>query len=145
MKLALLMIVWDWSVSWKGELIILHELWTAPRPEFQWSFAAIQKVNFSTILCLQIQSCNNASWVRGAPSGTKFNRTKSDWFDEGTFEYFFNDILLPRIKKQEGAYAMIGDNLSSHIGESVVRKRERHNVKLSSYAFYQILRILHSP
>ena len=66
--------------------------------------------------------------MRGAPPGTKFNRTKSDWFDEGTFEYFFNDILLHRIKKQEGAYAMIGDNLSSHISESVVRKYERHDV-----------------
>ena len=69
------------------------------------------------------------SWVRGAPPGTKFNRTKSGWFDERTFEFFFNNILLPRIKKQESAHAMIGDNLSSHISESVVRKCERHNVK----------------
>ena len=69
------------------------------------------------------------SWVRGAPPGTKFNRTKSGWFDGGTFECFFNDILLPIIKKQEGAHAMIGDILSSHISESVVRKCERHNVK----------------
>ena len=68
------------------------------------------------------------SWVRSAPPGTKFIRTKSGWFDEGTFECFFSDILLPRIKKQEGAHAMIGDNLSSHISESVVRKCERHNV-----------------
>ena len=69
------------------------------------------------------------SWVRGTPPGTKFSRTKSGWFDEGTFKCFFNDILLPRIKKQEGAHAMIGDNLSSHISESVVRKCERHDVK----------------
>ena len=67
--------------------------------------------------------------MRGAPPGTKFNRTKSGWFDEGTLECFFNDILLPRIKKQEGAHAMIGENLSSHISESVVRKCERRNVK----------------
>ena len=66
------------------------------------------------------------SWVRGAPPGTKFNRTKSGWFDEGTFESFFSDILLPRIKEQEG---VIGDNLSSLFSESVVRKCERHNVK----------------
>ena len=69
------------------------------------------------------------SWVRGAPPGTKFNRTKSGWFDEGTFECFFNDILLPRMKKQEGVHVMIGDNLSSHISESVVRKCERHQIK----------------
>ena len=69
------------------------------------------------------------SWVRGAPPGTKFNRIKTGWFDEGTFECFFNDILLPRLKKQEGAHAMIGDKLSSHISESVVSKCETHNVK----------------
>ena len=69
------------------------------------------------------------SWVRGAPPGTKFNRTRSGWFDKGTFECFFNDILLPRIKKQDSAHAMIGDNLSSHISESVVRKCEKHNIK----------------
>ena len=69
------------------------------------------------------------SWVRGAPPGTTFNRTKSGLFDEETFKCFFNDILLSRIKKQECAQAMIGNNLSSHISESVVRKCERHNVK----------------
>ena len=37
------------------------------------------------------------SWMRSAPPGTKFNRTKSGWFDEGTFGCFFSDILLPRI------------------------------------------------
>ena len=81
------------------------------------------------------------SWVRGAPPGTKFNRTKSGWFDEGTFERFFNDILIPGIKKQEGAHAMIGDNLSSHI--SAVRSVK--GTMLSSYAFHRILHILHSP
>ena len=67
--------------------------------------------------------------MRGAPPGTKFNRTKSGWFDERTFECFLNDILLPRIKKQEGAHAMIWYNLPSRISESVVRKCERYNVK----------------
>ena len=33
------------------------------------------------------------SWMRGAPPGIKFNRTKSGWFDEGTFKCFFNDML----------------------------------------------------
>ena len=64
--------------------------------------------------------------MRGAPPGTKFNRTKSGWFDEGTLECFFNDILLPRIKKQEGAHAM---KIYPLISVSVVRKYERRNVK----------------
>ena len=69
------------------------------------------------------------SCVRRAPPGTKFNQTKSGWFDEGTFECFFNDILLTRIKKQEGVYEMIADTLSSHISESVARKSEGHQIK----------------
>ena len=32
-------------------------------------------------------------------------------------------------KKQEVAHAMIGDNLSYHVSENVVRKCERHNAK----------------
>ena len=28
------------------------------------------------------------SWVRGAQPGTKFNHTKSEWFDERTFECY---------------------------------------------------------
>ena len=83
------------------------------------------------------------SWVRGAPPGTKFNRTKSGWFDGGTFECFFNDILLPIIKKQEGAHAMIGI-FYPPISVKVLWESVKGTM-LSSYAFNQILHTLHSP
>ena len=69
------------------------------------------------------------SWIRGAPPGTKLNRSKSGWFDEGLFESFFNDLLLPKLKKQEGIHAIIGDNLLSHFSESVIRKCQKYQIK----------------
>ena len=66
------------------------------------------------------------SWIRGAPPGTKFNRSKSG---EGLFESFFNDLLLPRLKKQEGIHTIIGDNLSSHFSESIIRKCLKYQIK----------------
>ena len=60
---------------------------------------------------------------------TRFNRSQSGWFDEGIFESFFNDLLLPELKKQEGKKIIIGDNLSSHLSESVIRKCERYDIK----------------
>ena len=69
------------------------------------------------------------SWVRGGPEGCRYNRSKSGWFDETLFENWFNDVLLPRMKKQTGTKVMIGDNLSSHISEAVVRKCLKYNIK----------------
>lgn len=69
------------------------------------------------------------AWVRGAPPGTKFSRSKSGWFDEGIFEKWFNDMLLPELKKQNGKKVIIGDNLSSHISELVIRKCEKYDIK----------------
>ena len=69
------------------------------------------------------------TWIRGAPEGTKFNRSVSGWFDEGIFECFFNDMLLPRMKNQDGTKVMIGDNLLSHISELVIRSCQKHNIR----------------
>ena len=69
------------------------------------------------------------SWVRNAPKGSKFNRSKSGWFDEAIFKNFFNVLLLPRMKKQKGTKVMIGDNLSSHISEDVIRKCSCYDIK----------------
>ena len=67
--------------------------------------------------------------IRGAPEGTKFNRSVSGWFNEGIFECFFNDMLLPRMKNQDGTKVMIGDNLSSHISELVICRCQKYNIR----------------
>ena len=69
------------------------------------------------------------SWIRGGPEGARYNRSVSGWFDETLFESWFNDILLPRLKKQDGTKVIIGDNLSSHLSESVIRQCRKHNIK----------------
>lgn len=60
---------------------------------------------------------------------TKFHRSESGWFDEGTFKKFFDDILLPRLKKQDGTKVMIGDNLSSHFSSDVIEKCGKNKIK----------------
>ena len=70
------------------------------------------------------------SWVRGGPEGARYNRSKSGWFDESIFENWFNAMLLPRLKQQDGTKIMIGDNLSSHLSEAVIRSCAKHQIKL---------------
>lgn len=56
-------------------------------------------------------------------------RTKSGWFDAGTFEDWFMTTLLPRLKKLPGVKVVIGDNLSSHINLEIVKACEDNDIK----------------
>ena len=40
-----------------------------------------------------------SSWVRKGPKGARYNRSKSGWFDETTFQDWFFSMLLPDLKK----------------------------------------------
>ena len=68
------------------------------------------------------------TWTEGGPAGTRYNRSKSRWFDQTCFEDWFLSLLLPRLKRQEGKKVMIGDNLSSHISQQVLQKCEENNI-----------------
>jgi hypothetical protein len=69
------------------------------------------------------------SWIRGGPKGARYNRTKSGWFDETTFTDCFFSMVLPRLKKQSGQKILIGDNLSSHLSETVVEACNDNNIR----------------
>ena len=69
-----------------------------------------------------------STWTEGGPAGTRYNRSKSGWFDQTCFEDWFLSLLLPRLKRQEGKKVMIGDNLSSHISQQVLQKCEENNI-----------------
>lgn len=69
------------------------------------------------------------SWVNGGPKGTRFNRTTSGWFDQRTFEDWFEYQALPILKKQDGKKLLIGDNLSSHLSIKVVQLCEENNIR----------------
>ena len=69
------------------------------------------------------------SWCCGGPKGSRFNRSKSGWFNEETFEDWFKTTALLCLKKQSGPKVLIGDNLSSHLSEEVVNLCNQHNIK----------------
>lgn len=69
-------------------------------------------------------------WTERGPAGTKYDCSKSGWFDSVTFENWFNRILLPHAKKKNGPKVILCDNLSSHLNKSVIEKCRRYDIKL---------------
>ena len=54
-------------------------------------------------------------WTENSPKGSQYNRSKLGWFDAICFEDFFENLLLPTVKKKNGKKVIISDNLLSHI------------------------------
>ena len=69
------------------------------------------------------------TWVEGGPPGTRFNRSKSGWFDARIFEDWFEFLMLPILRKQTGTKILLGDNLSSHLSSHVLTLCQQNNVK----------------
>lgn len=68
------------------------------------------------------------TWTENGPPGTRYNRTKSGWFDARCFEDWFMFTMLPLLKKQAAKTVLIGDNLSSHINPQVIAECEANNI-----------------
>lgn len=68
-------------------------------------------------------------WTEGGPAGTRYNRTKSGWFDSTAYTDWFSKVFLPAVRRQEGRKIIIGDNLSSHFTEDVLRLADEHNIE----------------
>lgn len=70
------------------------------------------------------------TWVQGGPKNTRYNRSKSGWFDSALFEDWFLTVVLPYFKKlDDGPKVMIGDNLASHISLRVIQECQKHGIK----------------
>lgn len=69
-----------------------------------------------------------SEWVLGGPRGSRFNHTRSGWFDSTLFEDYFNTIILVWANSLPGKKVIICDNLSSHLNVSVIEMCERHNI-----------------
>lgn len=68
-------------------------------------------------------------WCIGGPPNTRYNRTKSGWFDGVTFMNWFETVVVPWAKKLSGTKVIIGDNLSSHLNIEVLRNCQRLGIK----------------
>lgn len=71
------------------------------------------------------------SWVLGGPLNTRYNRTKSGWFDSHCFSDWFDKVALPYFARLENDQPriLIGDNLASHISANILTKCEHNNIK----------------
>jgi|UniRef100_A0A2S2QDD5 hypothetical protein len=54
-------------------------------------------------------------WIIGDPKNSKFNRSKSGWFDSNYFEDWLLKTVIPYFKNKPDKKILIGDNLSSHL------------------------------
>lgn len=68
-------------------------------------------------------------WTLNGPKGSRFNRSKSGWFDSLLFEDWFESIIVPWAENKIGAKVLIGDNLASHINPKIVTHCEENNIR----------------
>ena len=68
-------------------------------------------------------------WVEGGPPNARCDRSKSGWFDETTFTDWFFKLMLPKLRRLEGRKVLIGDNLSSHLSESVINTIQYNTIQ----------------
>lgn len=71
------------------------------------------------------------TWMSGGPEKTRYQSTKSGWFDGPTFEDWFIQLFLPYVKRNRSSkpVALIGDNLSSHISFEIVRLCSENDIR----------------
>ncbi|CAG5056515.1 unnamed protein product [Parnassius apollo] len=70
-----------------------------------------------------------SEWIQGGPRGTRYNRTRSVWFDSFVFEDYFNTTIMDWAKSLPGKEVIICDNLLSHLNVSVIELCECHNIQ----------------
>ncbi|CAK1583545.1 unnamed protein product [Parnassius mnemosyne] len=70
-----------------------------------------------------------SEWIQGGPRGTRYNCTRSGWFDSFVFEDYFNTIIMDWAKSLPSKKVVICDNLSSHLNVSVIELCECHNIQ----------------
>ena len=67
-------------------------------------------------------------WLDGGERQWRYNRTTSGWFDQMSFEDWFEKVIVPYCKEREGKKLIIGDNLASHLSPRVVQLCLENNI-----------------
>ncbi|KAG5883379.1 hypothetical protein JTB14_018139 [Gonioctena quinquepunctata] len=68
------------------------------------------------------------SWTTGGPPRTRYNRSKSGWFDSYCFEDWVHSIAIPYLRKLPGKKILIGDNLSPHLSIKSIEECFANNI-----------------
>ncbi|KAK3765045.1 hypothetical protein RRG08_023563 [Elysia crispata] len=68
------------------------------------------------------------TWRQGGPPRTRYNRSRSGWFDHICFYDWFSTVAIPYCRKLPGRKVLIGDNLSSHFSNQILQECEDNNI-----------------
>ena len=68
------------------------------------------------------------TWTKGGPRNTRYNRTKSGWFNTTTFADWFEFSFIPHCPTLNGRKLILGDNLSSHFSKQFLELSEQNNI-----------------
>ncbi|KAE8741228.1 hypothetical protein FOCC_FOCC013243 [Frankliniella occidentalis] len=69
------------------------------------------------------------TWTTDGPPATRYNRSKSGWFDMAIFEDWFRTTLFSWAESVDGDEVVIGDNVSSHFSKRVFEMCSEHKIK----------------
>lgn len=67
-------------------------------------------------------------WIVGGPDGTRYNRSKSGWFDSEIYEYWFFKIAFPYLKKLLGKNVLLLTILPA-IYLSIIKKCDENQIE----------------
>lgn len=69
------------------------------------------------------------SWREGGPKNSRYNRTKSGWFDSYCFLDWVESVALPYFKNHEGPKFLTGDNLASHLSVDIIKTCSENQIR----------------
>ncbi|KAJ8931623.1 hypothetical protein NQ314_015439 [Rhamnusium bicolor] len=90
---------------------------------------AEQRFECITTICVYKVQRIYDQWTIGGSNNSRYNRTKSGWFDAESFEDWFLSIVNPWAKQKQGTKVVIRDNLSSHLNVNIIVECQRHGIK----------------
>lgn len=68
------------------------------------------------------------TWTEGGPKNVRYNRSKSGWFDSTCFSDWFECVFVTQTKHLAGRKVILGDNLSSHFTDVVLKLARDNNI-----------------
>ena len=72
-----------------------------------------------------------STWTEGGPPGTRYNRSRSGWFDLQCFSDWFETVFVRSVAGLPGRKVIIGDNLSSHFSEKVLSLAKENDISFT--------------
>lgn len=69
-----------------------------------------------------------STWTEGGPPNTRYNHSRSGWFDLHCFADWFETVFIRNVCQLPGRKVVIGDNSSSHFSEKVLRLTKEYDV-----------------